>query len=104
MRKLLGSLLVVFSFLTLISSANAGWVNGYFRRDGTYVPGYWRTEPNYYKWDNYSFNNDWSDIYNDRSWYRDFGYDPEPLDDEDPNYGYWSYPRNNYSDYDWWDY
>lgn len=30
------------------------WVNGYTRKDGTYVPGHWRTEPNGTKDDNYS--------------------------------------------------
>ena len=30
------------------------WVNGYMRKDGTYVPGYWRTDANDTKDDNYS--------------------------------------------------
>lgn len=30
------------------------WVDGYVRKDGTYVPGHWRTEPNDTKNDNYS--------------------------------------------------
>lgn len=30
------------------------WVNGYTRKDGTYVPGHWRTDPNTTRDDNYS--------------------------------------------------
>jgi len=30
------------------------WVNGYFRADGTYVPGYWRSAPDGNLWNNFS--------------------------------------------------
>ena len=107
MKILLSTLIGFFLFLTFAYSVSAGWVNGYYRSNGTYVQGYWRTEPNYYKYDNYSFDNDWNDIYNDKSWYRDYGYDPEPLDNDYPNYSYWnnSYDYDDYDyDYDWYDY
>lgn len=95
-------------FLFNVQVADAGWVNGYFKSNGTYVNGYYRTEPDYYKWNNYSFNNDWNDAYNDRSWYKDYGYDPEPWDDEYVgstynSYDYYdSYDYNSY-DYDYYD-
>lgn len=99
-RVLIGLILLILPLFILTSTANAGWVNGYYRSNGTYVNGYYRTEPNYYKWDNYSFDNDWNDIYNDRSWYRDYGYDPEPWDDEYT----WGSTYNYDSSYDDWDY
>lgn len=113
MKKIIYTIIlaVVFSFI-LSLNVNAGWVNGYFRSNGTYVQGYYRTEPNYYKWDNLSFDNDMNDIYNDKSFYRDFGYDPEPFDNDIPNYNYWNnwdtssydYIYDDYDyyfDYDW---
>ena len=36
-----------------ISTADT-WVNGYTKRDGTYVQGHYRQEPNSTNWDNYS--------------------------------------------------
>ena len=30
------------------------WVNGYIKRDGTYVQGHYRQDPNSTNWDNYS--------------------------------------------------
>lgn len=54
-----------------VGIAEAGYVNGYFRSNGTYVSGYYRTEPNAYKFDNYSFNGDWSNAYND-SYYKPY--------------------------------
>ncbi|MCD6149804.1 hypothetical protein J7J13_03415 [bacterium] len=107
MKKIISSLLLIgiFSFIFLqgIDIAHAGWVSGYFRDNGTYVNGYYKTEPNYYKWDNYSWDGDWSNAYNDKSYYRDYGYDPEPFDDEIPNYDYWS-NSNSYDYYSTYDY
>ena len=104
MKKFIFSLLATcILFLSTTTSVSAGWVNGYFKSNGTYVQGYYRTEPDYYKWNNYSFDNDWNDAYNDKSWYRDYGYDPEPYDNDYPNYDYWSNSYNSY-DYDYYDY
>jgi hypothetical protein len=46
----------LFIVLCLLASAAMAdtWVNGYTRKDGTYVPGHWRTDPNGTKDDNYS--------------------------------------------------
>ena len=44
-------------FLLVISAvaiASAGWVNGYTKANGTYVSGYYRTDPNSTTDDNYS--------------------------------------------------
>ena len=48
--------LFLIVFLLFATSAFAGdvWVDGYFRKDGTYVPGHYRTRPNKNIWDNYS--------------------------------------------------
>jgi hypothetical protein len=41
--------------LTLSAGAFADtYVDGYFKRDGTYVPGHYRSSPNSSNWDNYS--------------------------------------------------
>ncbi len=47
--------LLVGVFLLLSASAFADqWVNGYMRKDGTYVQPYMRTTPNSNPYDNYS--------------------------------------------------
>lgn len=38
-----------------ISFAGDVWVDGYTKKNGTYVPGHYRSEPNAYKWDNKSY-------------------------------------------------
>lgn len=48
---------VLLGFGLLVASQVAAadtWVNGYTRKDGTYVPGHFRTDPNGTKLDNYS--------------------------------------------------
>lgn len=47
-------LLVLISFLT-VSIAEAGWVGGYTRRDGTYVQPHYRTNPDGNPYNNYNF-------------------------------------------------
>ncbi len=52
MKKLI---LLLLTFVSMVSLAAADeWVNGYTKRDGTYVPGYYRTNPNGTTSDNYS--------------------------------------------------
>jgi len=41
--------------LALATFSYAGWVNGYLRSDGTYVQGYYRSDPNDTVKDNYSY-------------------------------------------------
>jgi len=47
-------LLVLISFLT-VSLAEAGWVGGYTRRDGTYVQPHYRSNPDGNPYNNYNF-------------------------------------------------
>ena len=49
-RTLLAVTLLAISSLALADT----WVDGYFKRDGTYVPGHYRSSPNSTNWDNYS--------------------------------------------------
>lgn len=58
---------VVFS-LGLPFTIHAGYVNGYFKSNGTYVPGYYRSSPNTYKYDNYSYKAG-SDLFNSSNSY-----------------------------------
>ena len=48
MKKLL--LIVLASFCTFAMAQN--WTNGYFKKDGTYVQGYQKSEPNEHRYDN----------------------------------------------------
>ena len=48
--------LLIVSFLLLASTlAFAGYVQGYTRKDGTYVQGHYRSDPNSTVKDNYSY-------------------------------------------------
>lgn len=49
--------LFIFSVFSLMSPiiTYAGYVNSYFKSNGTFVPGYYRSEPNVYKFDNYGY-------------------------------------------------
>jgi hypothetical protein len=51
---LAAALLVLISFIT-VSLADAGRVRGYYRKDGTYVQPYYRTNPDRTPYNNYSF-------------------------------------------------
>lgn len=109
MKIVFASLLLLIALSLPLNTVYAGWVNGYYRSSGTYVNGYYRTDPDLYKWNNYSFDDDWSDVYNDRSYYRSYGYDPEPWDNDYVNDSYgssWNYDDNwdndyDYDSYDW---
>ncbi len=59
--------LVGLILLVISTNLYAPWVSGYFRKDGTYVSGYWRSSPNEYKYDNKNFNN-WDSPYQ-TDWY-----------------------------------
>ncbi len=105
MKKLFGFIVFLVLLFASATSVSAGWVSGYYRSNGTYVNGHYRTEPNLYKWDNISFDDDWSDSYNDNSYYRKYGYDPEPFDDDYvSSYSRNSYFNDDYDSYDTYDY
>lgn len=52
-------LMLIFSFSIFVSIfmafTNAGYVNGYYRSNGTYVNSYYRSNANALKYDNYSY-------------------------------------------------
>ena len=48
------ALVVLISFLT-VGLAEAGWVRGYYRHNGTYVRPHYRTNPDGNPYNNYSF-------------------------------------------------
>jgi len=69
-KVMLALILLVLTQFIFATSINAVWVNGYYRSDGTYVRGHYRSSPNGLKYDNYSWS--WgSDLYNDS--YYDYG-------------------------------
>lgn len=48
---------ILLAALALLVSGTASadqWVNGYTKKDGTYVQGHYRSSPNQYRYDNYS--------------------------------------------------
>lgn len=53
--KTLKNIALAALILTSTFAAQAGWVNGYTRRDGTYVSGYYRTPANGTPYDNLSY-------------------------------------------------
>ncbi len=102
MKKL--AILVASISMLFIAAGNAkaGYVNGYFKSNGTYVDGYYRSDPNGLKYDNYS----WSpgdDLYNS-SYYdydRPSSWRTPAWETQDDYFtGLESYKSNN--DYDGW--
>jgi hypothetical protein len=62
MKKLFLALVVVF--LVLFASSTkveaVTRVRGYYRSNGTYVQSYYRTSPNSYRYDNYSYRGNYN--------------------------------------------
>lgn len=52
MKKIL--LTIATASIVAASAFADTWVSGYYRSDGTYVQGHYRSSPNQYKYDNYS--------------------------------------------------
>jgi|SRR3989344_1057030 len=94
------SLLLVFT--AFVEPADAGYVNGYYRSNGTYVQPYYRSRPNAYTYDNYSYrspsySNGYgynSSSYTSRS-YSSRWYTPA-WNDYDYSYGYSLYDDDDY--------
>lgn len=78
---------VVLAMFLLVSSAYAGWVKGYTRKDGTYVNGHERSSPDQYKWNNYGPSRNTQERIN--PYIRDNDNDgiPNYLDKDDNNNG-----------------
>jgi hypothetical protein len=51
--KIITVLLLLFS-ATFAFAQGSHWTNGYYRNDGTFVPGHYQTNPNGNPWDNWS--------------------------------------------------
>lgn len=103
-HKLLALVLAFIIFALPASSFAAVWVNGYYRSDGTYVRGHYRSEPNGLKYDNYSWSSGDS-LYNDsyyssdrsRSWYTpSYTWDSDYLNGYNYNTSQGSRYNNNY--------
>lgn len=57
MKKLfLGLVLALALFCTVKGVEAKSYTSGYYRSSGTYVNSYYRTSPNAYKYDNYSYS------------------------------------------------
>jgi hypothetical protein len=90
------------------------WINGYYRNDGTYVEGHYRTSPNNYTWDNlYSDGVDMDgDGYGAGTPNSLYDWDSNGIYDGFYNYGSYNtydwnsydYNWNNYNTYDTYDY
>jgi len=56
MKKLFKSILIAsLLVITFVVPAFAGYVRSHYRRNGTYVQSYWRSDPNSTVTDNYSY-------------------------------------------------
>jgi len=53
-KLFLGVVIILISFFTL-NLAEAGWVQGYYRSDGSYVSPHYRSNPDGNPYNNYSF-------------------------------------------------
>lgn len=84
---------VLTVFLLLSTAARADtWVDGYTRSDGTYVQGHFRSDPDGYRYDNYSTEGNVNPYTGERG--------TEPLY-EPPDYGYDDYDYNGEYDSGW---
>jgi len=53
MKKLMVLAVLGIFLVAMVGNAFAGWVNGYSRKNGTYVSGYYRSSPDGNKSNNY---------------------------------------------------
>ena len=87
MMKFLKALMFLFVFV---------WVSGYYRSNGTYVNGYYRTRANAYKYDNYSYKTyqpRYNDSYHSSRSYSSYCFTPSYYD-SDYWTGYYHYNSN----------
>lgn len=54
MKKFLSLVLVATALISMTTTAHAGRVRGYYKKNGTYVQPHYRSNPNRTKLDNYS--------------------------------------------------
>ena len=53
MKKLMALAVLGIFLVAMVGNAFAGWVNGYYRKNGTYVSGHYRSNPDGIKSNNY---------------------------------------------------
>jgi hypothetical protein len=75
-KRILAALICLLTSSLVLADT---WLNGYVRRDGTYVQGHYRQEPNSTNLDNYSMQGN-VNSYNDSLGSRAQDYSPEALD------------------------
>jgi len=51
MKNLIKTFLAAIMF-TAAAAASAGWINGYYKSDGSYTQGHWRGAADGYCWNN----------------------------------------------------
>lgn len=90
-------LLVIFLMTASFAFAGDVWVNGYYRKDGTYVRGHYRSSPDEYKWNNYGPSRNSYELTNPYSRDSDNDGSPNYLDMDDDNDGVFDdYDNNQY--------
>lgn len=88
------AVLMTIAVMAMLTSALADqWVDGYYRSNGTYVQGYWRSDPDNKYWNN------WSSWGNTNPYTNEKGYDLPKLEDyiEKPSYYDYTYRPFNYT-------
>jgi hypothetical protein len=84
-------IVLALAFCLFATTVYAGYVRGYTRKDGTRVSGYYRSEPNSTKSDNYGRPSSYDKQYNVPAQQRDYDSDgiPNVYDYDDDNDGTW---------------
>ncbi|MEW6429574.1 MAG: hypothetical protein AB1568_16255 [Thermodesulfobacteriota bacterium] len=86
MKKRIALLTMGLILTSTLTAAADEFVNGYFRKDGTYVQPHFRSEPNQYRYDNYSSQGNTNPYTGQRGYERNEFSDPPSY----PSYDYGS--------------
>jgi hypothetical protein len=87
MKKFSFFLSIFIAIFFLLSTVFAGdvWVNGYYRSDGTYVRGHYRSAPDGNSWNNYSTKGNTNPYTGKRGYVDPYrSYSPNPHKYNDP--------------------
>ena len=86
-RLMMFAVVSVFLFTSVWAFAGDVWVDPYYRSNGTYVRGHYRSAPDGQKWNNYGPSTSYTDRYSPYT--RDWDGDGSPnyLDRDDDNDG-----------------
>lgn len=76
--------IVFFLIINVLLISESIWIKGYYKSDGTYVSGHYRSSPDKFKWNNYGPSQSSSELIN--YYERDYDSDGQPntfdLDDD----------------------